>query len=69
MALGGGCIRQVSECGILLERFGSLVGFLVALVFSDALAQLKQKDYKEVLSTKTKAAGELVGDIPCYIAG
>lgn len=33
------------------------------------IGSVETKDYKEVLSTKTKAAGELVGDIPCYIAG
>lgn len=47
MALGGGCVRRVSECGIILERFGSLVGFFVAFIFCGALAQLEQKTTKK----------------------
>lgn len=69
MALGGGCIRQVSDCGIILERFWNLVGFSVAFIFCGALAQLKQKTTKKHSAVETKAADELVGDVQCYSAG
>lgn len=47
VALGGGCIRQVSECGIILERFSSLVRFFCGFFFCGALAPLKQKTTKK----------------------